>query len=134
MATEPFDWSQYLTVAEDLASRADDASQRSSLSRAYYYIYHLAFSRATENGFTIFPGEGTHKQLWRHFVESPEPECQRLGQIAGRLKEKRERADYNDFYPRLADEIPVMLAEARDFANLLSRLRRGLPKPIHIRN
>jgi hypothetical protein len=41
MAAQPFNWSGYLQLAEELAERRDEASMRSALSRAYYYIYHL---------------------------------------------------------------------------------------------
>ena len=46
MATQPFDWCAYFLLARELAERQDEASLRSALSRAYYYIYHLALQRA----------------------------------------------------------------------------------------
>jgi hypothetical protein len=129
----PFDWLQYFTLADELANRPDESARRSALSRAYYYVYHLALRRAQSNGFTTSAGEATHKQLWRNFNGSPHPECQKLAQIAGRLKEKRERADYNDDYRRLADDIPEMLADAQDFAARLDRLDPRHPNPASIR-
>jgi hypothetical protein len=95
MASQPFDWAGYLRLANELASRNDEACLRSSLSRAYYYVYHLALIRARRNGFQARPGESTHVQLWRLYNGSPEPACLNLGQMALRLKEKRERADYD---------------------------------------
>ena len=133
MAPQPFDWSQYFTLSNELAKRQEESALRSALSRAYYYVYHLALQRAQANGFTTSSGEGTHKQLWRNFNGSPEPDCQKLAQIAGRLKEKRERADYDDNYKRLADEIPEMLADAQDFALRLQRLNPRHPNPASAR-
>jgi len=130
MATSNFDWSEYLALARELANRSDEASLRSALSRIYYFVYHLAMDRANSNGFALFPGEAAHKQLWRNFIESPDPECRSLGLIAGRLKEKRERADYNIIYPRLADEMMVTISEAEKFADRLSKLPLRLPRPI----
>lgn len=125
----PFDWSRYLTLAEELGQRTDEASLRTALSRAYYYVYHLALERAERNNFQRLPGESSHSQLWRVFSGSPESVCQRLAVIAERLKEKRERADHNASYARLAEEIPEILADARDFASLLRGLHSRFPSP-----
>jgi uncharacterized protein (UPF0332 family) len=133
MAPLPFDWSQYFRLADELARRPEESALRSALSRAYYYVYHLALQRSQANGFIIVSGEATHKQLWRNFNGSPEPDCRKLAEIAGRLKEKRERADYDDNYKRLADEIPEMLADAQDFAARLQRLDPRHPNPGSVR-
>ena len=133
MATQPFDWSRYFSLAEELAKRPDESALRSALSRAYYYVYHLAFTRAQINGFKVLAGEGTHQQLWRFFGASPEPDCQKLAQIAARLKEKRERADYEDYYSRLAEEVPVILANDRDFEIRLQRLNSRHPNSASVR-
>ena len=133
MAPLPFDWSQYFRLADELARRPEESALRSALSRAYYYVYHLALQRAQANGFIIVSGEATHKQMWRNFNGSPEPDCRKLAEIAGRLKEKRERADYDDNYKRLADEIPEMLADAQDFAVRLQRLDPRHPNPGSVR-
>jgi uncharacterized protein (UPF0332 family) len=133
MAAPPFDWSQYLRLAEELAKRPEESAQRSALSRAYYYVYHLALQRARANGFTRLDGESTHKQLWRNFNDSPEPDCRKLAELAGRLKQKRERADYDDQYMRLAEEIPEMLLDAQNFAARLQRLNPRHPNPASIR-
>jgi hypothetical protein len=129
MADQTFDWSGYLRLAEELASRQEEACLRSSLSRAYYYVYNVALTRAERNGFVSVSGESTHAQLWRLFSRSPEPECINLGQIAIRLKEKRERADYKSVYRRIEEEVPQVLADARDFVARLGRLEPRHPNP-----
>jgi hypothetical protein len=133
MAEQPFDWTEYLKLAEDLATRHEEACLRTSLSRAYYYIYNLALIRAERNGFVSVQGESTHGQLWRLFSQSPEPECIYLGQIALRLKEKREKADYRPVYRRVEEEVPQVLLEAQDFAARLGRLAPRHPKPLSVR-
>jgi uncharacterized protein (UPF0332 family) len=133
MAAQPFDWSAYLQLANELAKRQDEASIRSALSRAYYYVYHLALLRAQANGFNTVSGEGTHKQLWRNYSASPEPDCQKLAEIAARLKEKRERADYQQIYNRIADDVSGILADAQDFADRLHRLNIRYPNPNSVR-
>jgi len=133
MASQSFDWSEYFKLADELAKRKDEAALRSALSRAYYYVYHLALSRALNNGFTTRSGEGTHTQMWRNYSGSPEPDCRKLAEIGGRLKEKRERADYNQIYARIDEEIPDMLADAQDFAARLQKLNPRFPNPTSIR-
>jgi hypothetical protein len=129
MADQPFDWSEYLKLAQELATRKEEACLRSSLSRAYYYVYNLALTRAEQNGFVSVQNESTHGQLWRLFSKSPEPECINLGQIALRLKEKRERADYKPVYRRIEEDVAPVLADAQDFAARLGRLARRHPNP-----
>ena len=133
MAAQPFDWTSYYTLANELAGRADEASRRSAISRTYYYVYHLALTRAANNGFAVIVGEASHKQLWRNYGESPEPNCRKLAEIAKRLKEKRERADYNNFYPRIDDEINELINAAQDFAARLVALPARFPDPAHMR-
>jgi hypothetical protein len=134
MPAAPFNWSEYLRLAEELGSRTgDEAALRTAISRAYYYVFHLALDRAKGNGFVTMSGESTHLQLWRLFTTSPEPSCLSLGQIAIRLKEKRERADYNDYFARITEEIPPVLEDARRFATLLSALAPRFPRPENVR-
>ena len=38
----PFDWTEYARLAEELGTRADEASLRTAISRAYYSVYHQA--------------------------------------------------------------------------------------------
>ena len=133
MPAAPFDWSNYLMLADELGSRFEEAALRSAVSRAYYYVYHLALERAERNGFAPIRGESTHVQLWRLFKKSPEPTCVNLAEIALRLKEKRERADYNNSFIRLADEIQPLLTDARAFAVMLSGLAPRHPNPASIR-
>ena len=53
---EQFNWYGYLQLAEELGKRSDEASLRSALSRAYYYVYHLALERAEANDFKPIQG------------------------------------------------------------------------------
>jgi hypothetical protein len=131
MSAAPFDWSNYLMLADELGSRLEEAALRSAVSRAY--VYHLALDRAERNGFAPIRGESTHIQLWRLFKKSPEPTCVNLAEIALRLKEKRERADYNNSFIRLADEIQPLLTDARTFAAMLSSLAPRHPNPASAR-
>ncbi len=103
------------------------------MSRAYYYVYHLALSRAESNGFLLLPSEGTHAQLWRVFKGSPDANCQYLATIGNRLKAKRVLADYDAAYGRLHEETLGLLADAETFATLLAKLPPRLPDPASMR-
>ena len=56
MAAQPFDWIGYFTLADELSRRADEASLRSAMSRAYYYVYQLALqSKQTPTALPTLP-------------------------------------------------------------------------------
>ena len=133
MAAQSFDWTGYYTLANELAQRRDEASLRSAISRAYYYVYQLALRRAETNGFQARPDEGVHKQLWRNFNLSPDPSCRKLGEIANRLMDKRLMADYRSIYPRIGDEVSALLSDAQNFATRLGALDARFPNPGHVR-
>lgn len=63
------------------------------------------------------------------FSANREPACRKLAEIATRLKEKREGADYDPVYTRVQDEVPHVLADARDFAARLGNLPARHPNP-----
>ena len=41
-----FDWRRYLALADELAGDPREEMQRSSISRAYYCVYHLGLEYA----------------------------------------------------------------------------------------
>jgi hypothetical protein len=127
MATQPFNWSEYERVARELSTHADECYLRTSISRAYYYIFHLGRKRVEENGFPLFKPDA-HKQIWEKFSESPDFRCRKLAETAKRLKEKRESADYNPFYPYIAKDAPTVVALAVQFATDLANLDPVLPR------
>jgi hypothetical protein len=127
MAARPFDWPDYLTLADELAVRPEEYCLRTAISRAYYYAYHLARQRILDNDFIIVPGGDSHKQVWEKFRDSPEHECRKLYLLAEKLKDKRQRADYDKDFPRIAGEFPTILNMTRRFAEDLARLNPRLP-------
>jgi hypothetical protein len=122
-----FDWNGYLTLAEELSTRSDEASKRSAISRAYYFVYNLALERAKQNRFETKRDEATHVQLWKLYGASPDPLCQSLSELARRLKSRREQADYEKFFPRHEEAVPQALAGARRFAATLQKVPLRLP-------
>ncbi len=126
----PFDWNEYLVLARKLAAANDEASKRSAISRAYYFVFNLAFERAesTTGGFP--GGETTHKWCWDRYESTPDANCRRLGIEGARMKRLRVKADYKaSDIPRLDDEVRRTLAGAQAFRANLNALNSRYPLP-----
>jgi hypothetical protein len=125
----PFDWNEYLTLAEQLAQRNDEASKRSSVSRAYYSAFHDAFSRAEQN---CGPKQGgnSHQWCWDRYIYTPDAACNQIGVDGDRLKAKRVRADYNaEEIKRLDEYVARALADARSLKRRIAALDAQCPRP-----
>ncbi len=97
-----FDWADYLTLAKELATRDDEAAQRSAMSRAYYAAFHSARSFLRQEGVSISnPGLGEHKSVWDAFQNSRDDQRIQIGQRGERLRLFRNRADYDNRLPNL---------------------------------
>lgn len=83
MASPFFDWSEYLRLANQLAANPDEASQRSSISRAYYCVYHKALERAVSSGYV---DEQQHWKLWAVYGRNTDKACRKLYDIGSRMK------------------------------------------------
>ena len=127
MSAPGFDWFHYLTLATQLSANADEASQRSSMSRAYYCVYHKALERAVANGYM---DRRSHFELWELYNRnSADKVCRKLYGIGTRMKKERVDADYDRTAGRIADRMAVQLNRANSFLSRLGALPPGLPKP-----
>ena len=126
----PFDWNDYLTLAEELATRADDASMRTAISRAYYCVFNLAFTRAER---TVGPKpwkEPSHSWCWKIYESTPDVSCKQVGIDGDRMKRTRVKADYEAAdIPRLDDKVRRTLEDARQFRRALEALDPRYPHP-----
>jgi hypothetical protein len=121
-----FDWNNFLLLAEELAQRGDEAAKRTAISRAYYFIFNLAYARAEQNG--AFVAGDRHTQCWRRYMTTPDPACRRLGNVGDRMKGRRVSADYEaPTKERLDDEVQRALEEARQFKTDLTTLPSRFP-------
>ena len=127
MAASSFDWSHFLSLATLLASNADEASQRNSISRAYYCVYHKASERAILMGYV---DQKSHWKLWDLYDRNKtDRNCRKLSFLGSRMHKERKEADYEATTPRLSERATVQLAHANKFVAILSTLGPGLPKP-----
>lgn len=119
----PFDWTNYLRLAENLAREPDDASLRTAISRAYYFAFNIAFTRAKSTTGESPHEESVHKWCWDKYRKSPDPTSMKLGVSGDRMKLRRVRADYNsaDIH-RIGDEAQRTVEDAREFQADFARL------------
>lgn len=127
MSTQPFSWTDYLTLANELSTRPEECCLRTAISRSYYYVYHLARERIISNQFPIARGQNSHQQVWERFENDPDPRCQKLHLLAKKIQDKRKQADYEIPYPRIAGEFPAVIEMAQRFARELNQLEQRLP-------
>lgn len=126
MATAAFNWSEYLRLATDLSRNPDEASHRSSISRAYYSVYHIASARAVANGYV---DQKSHVSLWLLYQGNASRDCKKLATIGFRMKKERVDADYEIAATRIADRMNQQLIIANTFLMRLAALNATLPRP-----
>ena len=126
----PFDWNDYLTLAEQLAIGADEASKRTAISRAYYFVFNLAFARAEWTAGPFPRVQSFHSWCWGKYRATPDLACQQLANDGERMKRRRVKADYKSGdIPRLDDQVQRMLQEAQQFRADLAALNPRYPLP-----
>jgi hypothetical protein len=126
-----FDWNNYLTLAEELATRpGDEAAKRTAISRAYYCVFNLAFARAELSAGPYPLRWGYHSWCWTKYKSTPDTRCRQLGNVGDRMKRRRVQADYESAdISRLDHQVQLMLDEARQFCTDLAALTPGYPSP-----
>ncbi len=103
-----FDWGDYLRLSRELcapplSSTNTEAKQRSAISRAYYSAFgrsrmHL---RQKDQDRSIPVGPEAHDYVRRKFESSGSRTRRRIGANLGRLRDERNKADYNEIVPGL---------------------------------
>ena len=124
----PFDWLNYLDLAEDLCGTGppcsnQEAKQRAGISRAYYAVYCLARNHMLVRDHQGFPQNvNEHEHLIQYFSIDMSPVRQEIGSKLSTLRRQRNRADYRDRYVDLQKQVPVCLGDAIDIVHDLSTL------------
>ena len=125
-----FNWSEYLTLAQELASRSatspiQEAKLRAAISRAYYSAFcqarnHLIYKDKK----LIRPRGDAHKLVADTFEKSTNKQRQRIGFLLHDLRSIRNLADYKDTFPYgdKSGKTEAVLLEAEEILHLLGRL------------
>jgi uncharacterized protein (UPF0332 family) len=118
----PFDWDDFLAIADRLAAEVDDeAAQRTAINRAYYAAYHAAAVFVRAKG--ILTVGHTHRTVWAALIADPDPDRSQAGRRGDDLRRLRTDADYKRPFPGdVGKTAAEVIAESRDIVETLDRL------------
>ncbi len=120
-------WDGYLVLAEDLASRDEEAARRSAVSRAYYGAFNPA-RRWVEENLEPIDNRAAHQQVWRAFRisvradEGTRTKWETVGELGNSLRLLRNQADYADKFTELDRHAVEAVGTAKQILTLLPEL------------
>lgn len=119
----PFNWRDYLGLAQELSQRQDEAAIRSAISRAYYAALCSArLHLETEDGLVISTmGTDSHTQIWNAFQKKGKA-ANAIYQKGKSLKHRRQKADYEHTVDKLSHEVAAALEDANTIFHWLAKL------------
>ena len=119
-----FDWKTYKDLAEELRSKDDEASKRSSISRLYYSVFHQAkiFLINIEN-YDYSEHKDSHAQVWNEFIRKGKT-FKSIGENGKRLRNIRNDADYEDEIKRLDDVLETSFRTANNVLTYLQQIQK----------
>ncbi len=122
-----FDWSQYVGLAKQLASCSAhdpmaEAKQRSAISRAYYGVFIPARNHLYMEHQPVQGDKKTHKAVISEFKNSVDEIRQQIGKTLNRLRQWRNKADYDDEVARLGWRADSAVNLADETAKLINSL------------
>lgn len=99
-SSEPsaFEWLDFVDLAKFLAERGDEASLRSSVSRGYYAVFHLAqvALMRLDPDFDPHRVRDSHKLVWDQLAALKQryPQAANAARNGRTLADRRTKADY----------------------------------------
>ena len=130
-----FDWSEYLNLAQELATTNSDSSAnreaklRSAISRAYYSTFCLArnYLRDIEKDPRLSRKNrdiNEHQYVAEEFIYHPTKmkNMVKIGENLSRLRELRNKADYEDTMFNLQNAVKNALMLAQNIRAALNEL------------
>jgi len=126
----PFDWTEYARLAEELGTRADEASLRTAISRTYYSVYHQARDYLLAEGIPLSKSDSSHKVVWNGY-KGIGGSCRAVGVNGDRLNDNRTRADYENEVRNIASLVEETFRMAQNILVYLeqcksSRVRKSV--------
>lgn len=95
-----FSWEDFLSISRQLSNNNDEASYRSSISRAYYASLHLCKQKLVDLDSNFSPsrsGGDSHKQIIDQYKMQSKGILKSIGVQLDTLKGKRVKSDYIPF-------------------------------------
>ena len=125
----PFDWSEYLDLADWLARNAGtdglqvsaEAAQRSAASRAYYSAFQSSMALLVRRREYRPVGDGSdHGAVARAYQSHVAVARRQIGTWLDRLRDRRRRADYDS---EMVNASAMATASVSDARNVLTYLQ-----------
>jgi uncharacterized protein (UPF0332 family) len=124
-----FDWSEYLDLAKELARQTaqparEEARLRSAISRAYFAVFCRARNHLrTRYPHVPLPTDGTvHSYVPHQFAIATDAISRSVASQLARLRDLRNRADYDDTFPKLSENAAYALLCADTAFDALNNL------------
>lgn len=119
------DWLSYYDLAREWAECPEEAYKRSAISRAYYAMYCIARNKLKDADRYHPPKCGSdHIYVWNSYKDDLEyPDRVQVGVLGTRLRQARNKADYDDFVDHFSDVVETALLDAADLKDYLEDLR-----------
>ena len=124
-----FDWSEYLTLAQELTSKSTtspipEAHLRCAISRAYYAAFCKARNLLlNKDGYSTPRGKNAHQDVAYKFEGSTDATRQNIGSLLRHLRSVRNIVDYkNTFSGNQFGITKAALTEAEEVIKLLGTL------------
>ena len=125
-----FDWTKYLTLAQDQVELSEghankEALLRCAISRAYYSAFCNArnYLRDFEKAQDLGKSSMVHQLVIDQFEGSTDTTKKDIGAFLRRLREFRNRADYQDKFRNLETKVLRSLEYAEEVIENLEKLR-----------
>ena len=84
----------FLTFAKTLYASEQEAARRTSVSRAYYALYHIVREHLISSGIPITTKPEEHQRIVRYLKNSGIDNAKYVGEHMNDIREKRNNADY----------------------------------------
>ncbi|HZS45376.1 MAG TPA: hypothetical protein VFC63_09765 [Blastocatellia bacterium] len=118
----PFDWSDYISLAEQLKNQSSEACQRSAISRLYYGIFCSARNFLETNELTYREGD-IHSKVWNAFKNQGRQTHKAVAVAGMRLRDLRNAADYVDEINKLDEKLALAFLEANKLLLYLKQIQ-----------
>jgi uncharacterized protein (UPF0332 family) len=117
----PFNFADYLDLADELITRSDEAAWRSAISRAYYAVLHAAYQALPIAVRATISHRATHRDTWQLYATSSVPVCRQIGHADIRLRDARVDADYRATAPLSPLQALRLVTHARQTMGRITR-------------
>ena len=133
---DKFDWTEFLSIAEEIFQKVSKISQvdlseeavcRTAISRAYYFAFHVSQMCLIEINpdFRSFYGAGSHNDVINGLKNLKEIRYRKIANYLEKFKIMRVKADYDsERYPKRFEigNIVAELQKAIDYAKKIKFL------------